>query len=305
MLDEERLGGPDDVQRVPLALLGAVTPRGDAVPAEHTADGLRVGGLDGGDVESQLKPGPAPRHPHHAVPETLGGQLLPVDGAGERDSGVRVQMIDMSGVHQSMHGGVDGGRSTSLSVQAVVEGGDHLVLALDPRIHVGQRPHPVQPQHGQPTLGERPQVPSGPLDPHQLDIPTGDGVGVDALRGRVPAGVVGVTGIRTKPIGSREQSICFGVRSHELPVLFERGGAHYLQRRGERRDQPRTARTREQTTTRRTLRRPTPPAAPRPARRRSAPASRWSDTPRSDQGRAPAPPAAPSATAAHRCCTRP
>ena len=42
-LGEERLGGADDVQRVALALLGGVAPGGDAVAAQDTADGLRVG----------------------------------------------------------------------------------------------------------------------------------------------------------------------------------------------------------------------------------------------------------------------
>ncbi|MGX1248175.1 hypothetical protein RKD48_000686 [Streptomyces ambofaciens] len=45
-------------------------------------------------------------------------------------------------------------------MQAVVEGGDHLVLALDARVDALERPHPVQPQHGEPRLGERPEIPA-------------------------------------------------------------------------------------------------------------------------------------------------
>ncbi len=38
----------------------------------------------------------------------------------------------MSSVHQPVHGGVDGRRRTPPAVQAVVERGDHLVLAVNP-----------------------------------------------------------------------------------------------------------------------------------------------------------------------------
>lgn len=219
---QERLGGPDDVQRVPLALLGGVTPGGDPVPAEDDTDRLRVGGLDGGDVQPQLEPGPPPRHPGDGVAETLGGQLLPVGGTGQRDTGVRVQMIDMGGLDQSVHGGVDGRSRPTLPMQAVVERGDHLVLALDTRVHVDERPHPIEPQHGKPAFGERPEVTPGPLDPHQLDVTPGDGVGVGALGGRVAAGVVGVTGVGAEPVGPGEESGGFGMDCHELPVLTEK-----------------------------------------------------------------------------------
>ena len=52
-----------------------VTPGGDPMPTQHTADRLRIRGFDGGDVQAQLEPGPAPRHPHHPLPENLRGQL--------------------------------------------------------------------------------------------------------------------------------------------------------------------------------------------------------------------------------------
>src|SRR5262245_12707800 len=51
-LIQESLCGTDDVQRVGLALLAGLTPRGDAVPTQDDPDGLRVGILDGGDIQS-------------------------------------------------------------------------------------------------------------------------------------------------------------------------------------------------------------------------------------------------------------
>jgi hypothetical protein len=130
-------------------------------------------------------------------------------------------MIDVRGLHQPVHRRVDGRRRTALAVQAVVEGGNHLVLALQARIHTLERPQPVQPQHGQPCLGKRPEVTAGPLHPHQLDVTTGDGIGASALRGGVATGVVGVTGISAQPTGPCEEGVGFGVGCHELSVLTQ------------------------------------------------------------------------------------
>src|SRR5699024_6707177 len=125
------LGHADDPQRVVLALLGALSPCGNAVAAQDAADGAGGVAFDGGDVESELESGTAPRHPHHLVSEDLLGELLPVSGGGDRDAGVGVQVVHVRGIHQSVHGGVDAGGGPAFAVQAVVEGGDHLVLAVD------------------------------------------------------------------------------------------------------------------------------------------------------------------------------
>ena len=82
-------------------------------------------------------------------PKHSRGQRLAVGGGGERDAGVGVQVVDVRGVDQAVHRGVDRRRGAALAVQAVVERGDHLVLALDARVDVDQRAQPVQPQHGQ------------------------------------------------------------------------------------------------------------------------------------------------------------
>lgn len=113
-LGEECLRGADDVQGVALALLGGRAPGGDAVAAENAADGLGVGSLDGRDVQAELEAGSAPRHPHDLVAEALLGQRLAVGGAGERDAGVGVEMVDVGGLDEAVHRGVDGRRGAPL-----------------------------------------------------------------------------------------------------------------------------------------------------------------------------------------------
>ncbi len=199
------LGGADHPQRVLLARRARVAPRGDPVAAEDAADRLRVGLLDGRDVEAELEAGPAPRHPHHLVAVHLPGERLAVRGGRDRDPGVGVQVVDVRGVDEAVHRGVDRRRRTALAVQAVVERRDHLVLALDARVDVDQRPHPVQPQHGQPRRGQRAQVAAGALHPQQLDVLTGHRVGLGALRGGVAARVVGVLRVLAQAVGPLDQ----------------------------------------------------------------------------------------------------
>ena len=124
---------------------------------------------DRGDVEAELEAGPAPRDPGHPVAEAAAGQRLAVGGGRERDAGVRVEVVDVGGVDEPVHRGVDRRRRAAAAVQAVVERGDHLVLALDARVDVDERAQPVQAQDGEAGLGQRAEVAAGALDPQQLD----------------------------------------------------------------------------------------------------------------------------------------
>jgi hypothetical protein len=132
---------------------------------EDAADGLRVSILDRGDVEAELEPGTAPRHPHDDVTEDLLGQGLPVDGSRDGDAGVRVQMVDVDGADEAMRSGIDGRRGTPLAVQAVIESRHHLILPVHARVHAGQGAQPVQPQCRQPDRGQCGQVTARALDP--------------------------------------------------------------------------------------------------------------------------------------------
>ena len=113
VLGDVGLGGADDVERVGLALPRRVPPGRDAVAAEDAADRLRVGPLDLGDVEAELEAGTAPGHPHDAVAEDLLRQGLAVGRRRDGDAGVGVQVVDVGGVDEAVHGRVDRGSRTA------------------------------------------------------------------------------------------------------------------------------------------------------------------------------------------------
>ena len=219
------LGGADDPERVLLRLRAGVAPRGDAVAAEDAADGLRVGLLDRGDVEAELEAGTTPRHPHDLVAEDLLGQLLAVGRGRDRDAGVGVQVVDVRGVDEAVHRGVDRGSGTALAVQAVVERRDHLVLAVEAGVDVDERAHPVEPQHCEPAGRQGAEVAAGALDPEQLDVLTGDGVGLGALGGGVAAGVVGVLGVGAQPVRALDELGDGGVEVAHGAGFLAVGGA--------------------------------------------------------------------------------
>ena len=145
-------------------------------------------------------------------------------------------------IDQAVHRGVDRRRRAALAVQAEVERRDHLVLPIDPGIDVHQRPQPIQPQHRQPRLFQRAQVPAGTLHPHQLDRLAGHRVDLGALRRGVPTGIVRVLRIRSQPVRPRSISSvnycplssplqkllsdCRKLASQSnLPTVFGKGGS--------------------------------------------------------------------------------
>src|SRR4029453_234049 len=100
----------------------------NAVAAENAADRLRIVGLDLGDVQAQLETWPAPRHPDDSLTEDLCRQLLAIHRCRDRDTGIRMEVINMRRSYQPMHRGVDRGRGSTLAMQAIVERRHHLVL---------------------------------------------------------------------------------------------------------------------------------------------------------------------------------
>ena len=219
--------GLDDRHRVGLGLRAGVTPGGDAVSAEDAADRLRVLLLDLRDVQAELEAGASPRDPHDGVAEDGPGQLLTVRSGGDRDPGVGVQVVDVGGVDEAVHGGVDRRRgATTRAVQAVVERRDHLVLALDTRVDVHQRPHPVQAQDSQPAGLQRAEVSTGALDPQQLDVLARDRVGLGALGRGVPPGVVRVPGVGAQAVGPLDElghdGVLGGGLGHVSSILLAR-----------------------------------------------------------------------------------
>jgi hypothetical protein len=103
--------------------------------AEHHADRPGVTRGHFGDVEAELETGPAPGDPHDSLTEASLGQRFPVGRRRKSDTRVRVKVVDVVGVNKTVHGGVDRRRGTTLTVQAEVEGGDHLVFMLFARVN--------------------------------------------------------------------------------------------------------------------------------------------------------------------------
>ncbi len=210
---DELLCGVDDPQRVRLGLVARVTPGGDAMAAEDAADRVRVGGLDRGDVLAELPAGATPGNPDHFLAERPRGERFAVRGRREGDAGVGMQVVDVRGIHQSVHGGVDRGGSTALAVEGIVERGDHLVFALDPGIDLAQRAQAVESQHGEARLGQGAEVTTRALHPEQFDGFAGDRVGLCALCGRVAARVVGDPRVGAEAVAARDQ-FCGGGVGH-------------------------------------------------------------------------------------------
>ena len=94
---------------------------------------------------------PGRRHGTQATrsPKHSAVSASPSAAVGEGDSGVGVQVVDVRGLDQAVHGGVDRRRGAALAERAEVERRDHLVLALDSRVDAGQRAQRVEPEHGQ------------------------------------------------------------------------------------------------------------------------------------------------------------
>ena len=108
-------------------------------------------------------------------------------------------------VDEAVHGGVDRRRRAAPAVEAEVERGDHLVLAVLARVDVDEGAQAVEAQHGEAGLGERAEVAAGALHPQQLDVVAGGGVDLGALGRGVAAGVVGVAGVGAEPVRPVEQ----------------------------------------------------------------------------------------------------
>jgi hypothetical protein len=139
------------------------------------------------------------------LPKILVVSASPSAAVAIGDAGVRVQVVHVRGVHQPVHGRVDGRRGAALAVQAVIKRRHHLVLALHPGVDVLQRLQPVQAQDRKVLCLQGAEVTAGALHPEELDVLAGDRVRLGALRGRVAAGEVGVPLVRAQAVGTGDQ----------------------------------------------------------------------------------------------------
>jgi hypothetical protein len=180
------------------------------VASQHDADRLGVACGHLGDVEAELETGPAPGCPDDSLTEASLGERFPVGSGSKSDPCVRVKVVDVFRLNEAVHGGVDRGRRTTLTVQAKVESGNHFVLTPLARVDRYQFAQTVQPKNGQPLFGQRGEVAPRALYPHELDLPARKWVGGVALGRGVPAGIIRISRVSAEPVGA-VQKLSYGL----------------------------------------------------------------------------------------------
>ncbi|CAB4751650.1 unannotated protein [freshwater metagenome] len=75
--------------------------------AENAADRLRVSLLQFGHVHAEGEAGSAPWHPRHPVAEALPRQRLTISRSREGDARVGMEVVDVRGINERVHGGVN------------------------------------------------------------------------------------------------------------------------------------------------------------------------------------------------------
>ena len=123
--------------------------------AEDRPDRVGMRAADLGHVQSELEARAAPADPGDPVAEAAAGELLAVGGGRQGDPRIGVEVVDVVGIDEAVHRGIDRRCRAAAAVEAEVERGDHLVLALDARIDVHEGAQAVEPQDRQTRLGER------------------------------------------------------------------------------------------------------------------------------------------------------
>ena len=302
VIEDELLGRLDDPERVGLGFGRGVAPGGDAVAAENAADRRRVGLFDLRDVEPELPARPAPWHPDDLLAEGLRGEGLPVRGGSEGDAGIWMQVVDMGGIHQPVHCCIDRRCCTALAVQRVVEGGDHLVFAVDSPVDLRQRAKPIEAQHREAGLGEGAEVSAGALDPEKLYRLARCGVDIRSLGGGVSARIVRDPRVGAESVAPGDELSGCGV-GHGVILFVEGTGALASDTRAQK--CPRAWHSAARRGANTGVRRPRRPAGHRPGRRRSSPGSRMPHRSPSDRRRVRGSRARRRGRRARRCRRRP
>jgi hypothetical protein len=113
-----------------------------------------------------------------------------------------MKVVDVVRFYKTVHGGVDRRGRTTLTVQAEVECGNHLILALLARVNRYQCAQTVQPKNGQSLVGQRTEVAPRAFHPHELDLPARNRVGGLPLGRGVPARIIRVARVPAEPVGA-------------------------------------------------------------------------------------------------------
>ena len=163
---DEPLSSADDLERVRASHSSDdLAPGSDAVTAEHGADRI-AGGRAGGAATSRPSWNPGRRHGSHsnAVAEALAGQPLAIGRSGEGNSRIRMEVVHVGRVDESVHRSVDRRRRATSPVKAEVE----QAAPCRPRVRRRRTHRPArgagrdEAQPGRPRSGfrDRPRTPS-------------------------------------------------------------------------------------------------------------------------------------------------
>ena len=189
------------------------TPRRDAVTTQYHPNSVRVVLIDRCDVEAQLESGATPGDPGNPGAKDVSSQSFAVCRCRDGNGAVGMQMVDMRGLDQAVHRSVDGWRGPTPAVQAKVKRRHHLVLPSLSGIDGDQRSQPVEAQDGQPGFGQRAEIATGALDPHEINIFVRDGVALTSLRRGVAAGEICVPPVCPEAMRSLKQLCGDGVHA--------------------------------------------------------------------------------------------
>ena len=131
--------------------------------AEHDAPQPRVVLVEGGDLQAELEAGTPPREPCDLASEALLGVRFAIGRGRHGDDAVRVEVIDVLGVHEGVHGGVDRWRRPTGAEGAVLEEGDHDVLVLGAGVAIPEPPNSSRSRTARPGSVRLPRSPPEPL----------------------------------------------------------------------------------------------------------------------------------------------
>ena len=211
----------DQRQRQFITCLAIIGPVDQAVPAEHDADGARIGGDRLAQNQAEIEARPLPIDPHNLVPVDLPRELLAVAGGGDGDDGVRMTVVDVSIRDEGVQGRIDGAGARIQIEDAVRVHRDHVIF--DRRLHardigrmidIAQAQELVHVERGEVLSLGRAQVAAGAFDKQDFDIGAGQGIALRDLAGGVAAAGIGDALVAAQQVGA----------VHELVDGVERRG---------------------------------------------------------------------------------
>ena len=193
----------DDRDGVQVALALRLSPRKQAMPAEHDAIAPRRLLDDLPQHHAKLETRPLPRQPRQLVAELL-VELLHLDLAvrrgSQRDAPVRMQMVHMRKGQKPMQRGIDRSRNRVVVERAHRVQVDHLVFKFDALVRLLKREQPLEIKRRKPCALDAPEIPAASLHPQHLHRLARDRVRLHQLRARIAPAEVCNPQVRPKQV---------------------------------------------------------------------------------------------------------